>query len=281
MSKATYHHLWDPSIPPPYFREFLQDIIELLADKCKPNESYPQVNASLDTVVQSFQEEAEIVGSYEKNKKLYRYLDSKWKKDKEEFQEKLLKCDEKIFDLENEIKEVEVENSIKAQLVVKWEQARLEHTEGRYQEKKQEYEKRIRKANSDYEKELRIFNEVEIFTRNEIERLQGLIKEWEDRYTRECFELDEAIKAAKVQIEVTQDRIQSLREVFIRRNIEIQSYLQQKAKMEEARKLEKLKWDSAVRIQAWWRGTMFRNGLGPYRKKKKAPKKSSKGGKNK
>lgn len=248
-----------------------------MADKCGPNESYPQVSAVLHSVELGFKEESAIVERHERNKKLYRYLDSKWKKDKEEFQDKLLKCDEKIFDLGNEMKEVEVENGIKAQLVVKWEQARLEHTEGRFEEERRDLVRRIDKANSDYDKELRIYNEVEVFTRNEIQRLNGLTRDWEQRYTTECCELDEAIKSAKVRIEVTQDRIQCIREVCIRRSIEIQSYLQQKARMEEARQLEQLKWDSAVRIQAWWRGTMYRNCLGPYRKKKKAPKKGKTG----
>lgn len=239
-----------------------------------------QVNDLIDSVVDGFHEESCIVENFERNKKLYRYLSSKWKKDKEDFQEKLLKCDEKIFDLENEIKEVQVENEIKASLVIQWEQAREEQTVGRFKEERTAIQARIEKANSDYEKELRIYDEVEIFTQCEIERLQNLTHEWEERYARKCLQLDEEIKSAKSRIEKTQDRIQALREVFIRRNIEIQSYLQQKAQLEEARRLEKLKWDSAVRIQAWWRGTMYRNCLGPYRKKKKAPKKG-KSGKNK
>lgn len=239
-----------------------------------------QVNDLIDSVVDGFHEESCIVENFERNKKLYRYLSSKWKKDKEDFQEKLLKCDEKIFDLENEIKEVQVENEIKASLVIQWEQAREEQTVGRFKKERTAIQARIEKANSDYEKELRIYDEVEIFTQSEIERLQNLTHEWEERYARECLQLDEEIKSAKSRIEKTQDRIQALREVFIRRNIEIQSYLQQKAQLEEARRLEKLKWDSAVRIQAWWRGTMYRNCLGPYRKKKKAPKKG-KSGKNK
>lgn len=255
-------------------------MLQLLADEYEQGNLYRKANEIIDLVVEGFKDESDIVECFERNKKLYRYLSNKWTKDKEDFQGKLHSCDEKIFDLENEIREVLVENDIKSRLVLKWEQARLEHTEGRFNEERSEIAHLIQKAKSDYDKELRIYNEVEIFTRSEIERLRSLSEEWELRYSKECNELDEEIKSAKVQIEKTQDRIQCLREIFIRRNIEIQSYLQQKAQMEEARRLEKLKWDSAVRIQAWWRGTMFRNGLGPYRKKKKAPKKG-KGGRNK
>lgn len=258
------------------FRTFLQVVLDKLARKCAPHESYAEVESLLDCVVDEFREEAQIVEHYGSNKKLFRYLSTKCTKDKEDYQEKLLKCDEKIFDLENEIKEVEVENALKSQLVIKWEQARLEHTDGRFAEQKHTLEMRIQKAKSDYDKELRIYNEIETFTRDEIERLESLAVEWEDRYNRECRDLDEQIKASKLAIETTQDRIQALRETFIRRNIEIQSYLTQKAQLEEQRRVEKLKWDSAVKIQAWWRGTMFRNGLGPYRKKKKAPKKGKK-----
>lgn len=223
-----------------------------------------------------FKEEYAIVERYECNRKLYRYLVNKWNKDKEDYKDKLLKCDEKIYDMENEIKEVEMENSIKLKLVVKWEEARREQTQGMFQEEMSAYQKRIATALSNYEKEERIFNEVEVFLRKEIEK--NLAHEWKERYERESSDLDEEIKLAKVKIEKTQDKIQDLREIYIRRNIEIESYLQHKEKMEEARRLEKQKWDSAVRIQAWWRGTMYRNGLGPYRRKKK-PKKSGKTGK--
>ena len=239
------------------FRNFLQDILEILADKCVPFEKHHQVNVVLDTVTKALKTESEIVENFDRNGKLFRYMMSKWRKDKEDFQEKLLKCDEKIYEMENEIRETEVENVLKSELVIKWEAARQEQCEGRYEEEKAELEKRIQKANSDYEKELRIYHEVEVFTTNEIGRLQRLHMEWEKRYASECHDLDEDIRCVKVRIEKTQDRTQMLREVFIRRNLEIQAYLQQKQQLEEARRIEKLKWESAVKIQAWWRGTLF------------------------
>lgn len=235
------------------------------------------MNYILESIIQEFVDEWSVVEEYERNKKLYRYLDSKWKKEQEEFKDKLLKCDEKIFDLENEVKEVEIENDIKLKLVTKWEYARREQAQGIFDEEIEGYRKKIEETEVSYEKEVRIYNEIETYTRNEIERLNQLASEWEARYTKECLELDKEIKTTKLKIERAQDKIQSLREIYIGRNIEIQSYLQQKAQMKEARRLEKQKWDSAVRIQAWWRGTMYRNGLGPYRRKKKA--KKGKGGK--
>lgn len=261
-----------------FFSAFLQDILEELIVIVSTGGEYQEINGILDCLVDEFKEECAIVERYECNKKLYRYLDNKLKKDKEEFKDKLLKCDEKIFDLENEIKEVEMENTIKLKLVVKWEEARREQTQSMFQEAKSEYQKRIARALSNYEKEERIFNEVELFIRKEIENNLAEKINWKEKYERESSDLDEDIKLAKVKIEKTQDKIQELRENYIRRNIEIQSYLQQKQQMEEARRLEKQKWDSAVRIQAWWRGTMYRNGLGPYRRKKK-PKKGGKTGK--
>lgn len=261
-----------------YPRGVLQEILILLIEEYAPGKEYHQVNAILDRMDDEIAQEAEIVDRYERNKKYYRYVCCKWKKDKEEFQEKLLKCDEKIFDLENEIKEVEIENALKYDLVIKWEGSRFEQTESRFKEELSKLQGKIDKAKSGYEKEMRIYNEVETFTNYEIQRLQKSSAEWDERYQRECSQLDEQIKTAKVQIVNTQDQIQSWREIFIRRNIEIQSYLQLRAQKEESRRLEKQKWDSAVRIQAWWRGTMFRNGLGPWRKKKKATKKA-KGGK--
>lgn len=244
---------------------------------CDSEPDLSTIDKFLDDLVNEIKEDYEVVEQFECNRKLYRYLDSKWKKDMTEFKDRLLKCDDKIFDQENEIREVEIENSIKSQLVTKWEQARREQTEGLLREQKNVLLNRIRSTLCSDEREMRIANEVEIFNQAEIERLTQLTKDWQRRFAEESNQLDEEIKSTKLKIERTQDKTQGLREIYIQRNIEIQAYLQQKAAMEEARRLEKLKWDSSVKIQRWWRFTMLRNCLGPFRKKKKQ--KKGKGGK--
>merc|ERR1712007_384066 len=102
----------------------------------------------------------------------------------------------------------------------------------------------------------------------------------------EKFEVDTEAKTAELaQLKADKEKdLRALQELartyddYERVVIEDRLIKQKKKEEEERRVLEE---KSSIKVQAWWRGTMVRRGLGPWRKddKKKEKKREKKGGK--
>lgn len=254
------------------FSSFLREMLETMAKSSFSPETFQTLTEKLISICNEFRAEFEIIESNAKHSKLLVYMERKLKKDEEKSKETLLKCEEKIFDLGNDIRELEIENVVRLNLVTKWERTRHEQTQTLFNRDMKSLKDKSEKASLKFNQEMRIYNEIEVYTHNEVNKLQRLTDEYIERYNNEVATLDQELKTAKAKIETTQECTHNYQQLFDKRNQEIDDYLEHKRLMEEARRIEQLKWDSAVRIQAWWRGTMVRNCLGPYRRKKKSKK---------
>lgn len=225
----------------------------------------------------------------------------KWLKSNRQKNEALIaKLDENLSDLKIECENREKTNRLEANMVKKWETARQEQVDAVFnQELKTLYQSR-----DDYEekteRELIVINEILAFYRTKCTKLEELIKSWQERYEAERIELDEKIKHTEENIEDVKSKYELIRSQYEQREqfieeyyIETQyipiicvliypffplffvinpRYYIEQRQLEEIRKIEAGKRAAATRIQAWWRGTMVRKQLGPYRPKKKSKK---------
>lgn len=235
-------------------------------------EGFPQLREIIDMVHKEGREEHHVIDEYNKNKKLSQYLEKKLRKDSEDCRKRLKDCDEKLIDLQNQLKDCELENAMRCRLVLKWEATRHEQAQTLYDRERDMLLQEIQSVQRKSNEEERIMSEMEVFCKHQMDKLEGMTQHWIERYNKELVELDENLRLARIQIESLQMCIRDMQDSFNGRQEEIDEYLEQKRLEDEARQLEQKKWDSAVRIQAWWRGTMVRNCLGPYRKKKKGKK---------
>ncbi|XP_059621193.1 dynein regulatory complex protein 9 [Phlebotomus argentipes] len=235
-------------------------------------QGFPQLRGVIDMIHKEGREEYEIIEEYNKNKKLSLYLEKKLRKDSEDCRKRLKDCDEKLIDLQNQQKDCELENAMRCRLVLKWEATRHEQAQSLYDKEHNTLLLSIREFERKSNQEERIMSEMDVFSHHQIDKLESMTQFWIERYNRELVELDEKLRLARIQIESLQMCIRDMQDSYNGHQEEIDEYLEQKRLEDEARRLEQKKWDSAVRIQAWWRGTMVRNCLGPYRKKKKGKK---------
>lgn len=115
------------------------------------------------------------------------------------------------------------------------------------------------------------------FIKYKIEDIDKSTGEWMERYEKEIEMLDDNIQLTSEQITDVKLKHAELKEIYELRENEIFDYWEQKRIAEEIYQLEQKKIRCAIQIQAWWRGTMVRNCLGPFKKKKG----KGKGGKKK
>ncbi|XP_059363095.1 dynein regulatory complex protein 9 isoform X2 [Carassius carassius] len=127
------------------------------------------------------------------------------------------------------------------------------------------------KVNSQKEKELE----------DEVGNLQEKLQFWIQRYEKDMEKKEQEITALQNKRNVSQARIQELskkcrdmQEVIIEDRTEKERL---RAKLEKEQKER----DAATKIQAWWRGTLVRKGLGSPKKDKSKSKGGKKGKKKK
>nr|DBA26318.1 TPA: hypothetical protein GDO54_010594 [Pyxicephalus adspersus] len=114
----------------------------------------------------------------------------------------------------------------------------------------------------------------------EIQELEEKLEYWMEKYDKDTEEKQaelNALKTARVNdLTLLQDlakQYENYEKVIIEDRL-------QKEKAQQQKKQEQLELSCAIKIQAWWKGTMVRKGLGPY-KKTKSKKGKEKGKKDK
>ncbi|KAF2891258.1 hypothetical protein ILUMI_14915 [Ignelater luminosus] len=158
-----------------------------------------------------------------------------------------------------------------------WEITRRSQHDLKLSQDENSYNDTISKHLTKIEYENRIHNEIQSFVDENIEDLQNAINFWMIHYDEEIERRDADIVKIKMTWETLTERRRNLVEVY---EAHKKFVIERRAVNEERKRLAeilKMQTKAAIRIQAWWRGTMVRNKLGPYKEKK--PKKGGKGGK--
>lgn len=217
-------------------------------------------------------DEYNLLKMYCANLKKIDELQKTLKRNRKQNEELIAKLDADLFRLKTECENKEITNRLEENMVKKWEIARQEQVDAVYNHEL----KQLHQSRDDYEekteRELIVINEIMAFYRLKCSKLEESIKSWHERYEREKNELDEQIKFTEETIDVVKTEHEMIRSWYETREKFIEEYYIAQKQLEEIRKIENEKRMAAICIQSWWRGTMVRKQLGPYRPKKKAKK---------
>ncbi|XP_063982056.1 dynein regulatory complex protein 9-like [Diachasmimorpha longicaudata] len=125
--------------------------------------------------------------------------------------------------------------------------------------------------------ECRVAREIDAFLKQNIAFNVKASDNWDNRYHREMQMYTDRNNQLRETIESRRSTLQELETKFRERQEFIDRYLAEKEAARVLRELEEHKKQSAIWIQAWWRGVMVRRKLGPYRPDEKKKKKTVKG----
>ncbi|CAI9532248.1 unnamed protein product [Staurois parvus] len=148
---------------------------------------------------------------------------------------------------------------------------------------RQEKKVELQKVKEKMDEEIRVHVEIENFLRQHQQELEEKLEYWMEKYDKDTEEKQaelNALKTARVNdLTLLQDLAKQYEEY---EKVIIEDRLE-KEKAQEQKKQEQVELSSAIKIQAWWKGTMVRKGLGPYKKSKskKGKEKGKKGKKGK
>ncbi|XP_038843162.1 dynein regulatory complex protein 9-like [Salvelinus namaycush] len=137
-------------------------------------------------------------------------------------------------------------------------------------------EEEIRLLQERLEEERRVHMEMETFLKKHQTSLDEKLEVWMERYERDMEDKQQELNSLRNKKANNLSQLQELAKKY--RDIE-QVVIEDRIEKEALRrKLEKehMERDAATKIQSWWRGTLVRRGLGPYKKGKKPKSKEGK-----
>ncbi|KAL5242620.1 hypothetical protein ACI65C_010030 [Semiaphis heraclei] len=149
--------------------------------------------------------------------------------------------------------------------VDKWEKARIEHFKFKFKSEELELQKYIADLQTKMKTDEIVDEENEKFLDYTIKELEKQIEYWECKYKTDTKEIDEKLENLIMTLEEKTKEIESLKKTFNERQTIIEEHAENKQRVEEERKLNDHMEKMATKIQAWWRGTMVRRRLGPYK----------------
>ncbi|KFO33104.1 IQ domain-containing protein G [Fukomys damarensis] len=215
----------------------------------------------------------------EKGRKMIKSLQKQLINVKKERQAEVQSRNEYIAHLKDQLQEMKAKTNLENHYMKKNTELQIAQTQKKCNRTEEVLLEEIEKVRMKTEEENRIHMEIEMFLRKEQQRLEEQLEFWMEKFDKDTemkqSELN-ALQAAKAgDLAHLQDLATTIREyeqVIIEDRIE-------KEKTRKKMEQDMLELKSAIKLQAWWRGTVIRKEIGGFKmpKKEKDDSKDSKG----
>ncbi|XP_053696573.1 dynein regulatory complex protein 9 [Sabethes cyaneus] len=261
----------------------ISSLRKLLADthvEMAEQGTFETLQTFMDIDIQSEREEHQLIRDSILNEKRLRALQARLDGEMKQRKSLLNQLDEEIFDLETKVKDTRIENDVKSRLVHNWESTRHEQAQIVIESKENDLIRCSKETTNSIDRELRLKSEIDVYINYCIDLINEKITFWMDKYQKEIKAFDNDIMRHKEQIAELKVKYEEMVILYKHREKEIKICAESKKEREKQMAFADKQMRSAIKIQAWWRGTMVRKGLGPFKKKKKSktPKASKKAG---
>ncbi|XP_017866658.1 PREDICTED: IQ domain-containing protein G [Drosophila arizonae] len=187
---------------------------------------------------------------------------------------KLKEMEERIADAKYNLKCVSRVNDLEFSLVERWEAARVTQAQIWGENAERAYLRDILDYKQRLAREERVGQELNAFRGRELADLRERIEHWQQRYATEMRRVERETEAWQLRILEQNKLLAHHRELNAQHRQFVAEYTARKEEEQRLHDLEVHRIECAVRLQAWWRGTMVRRGLGPFKKKPKRGKRS-------
>ncbi|XP_021937543.1 IQ domain-containing protein G isoform X2 [Zootermopsis nevadensis] len=247
----------------------LEEVLHIVMDELTFQNSFKTLVEISKFEEQKQSEEAELRSIEKKNVKkinnLHMMLKTEFKKGMDELNER----HDTVARLKDQIQETLFMNDLKFKYVSKWEAARIEQNCERLSLSEKILEDQLTDLKDNIDMEMRCHVEIEMYMKHATTNLEKEIKNWMEKYGSELEERAADCQKLQAKRAVTCKELEDLLSLYQQHQNEIDAYLAHKEKEAAKAAHEAHLYCMATVIQAWWRGTMVRRGLGPYKKSKK------------
>lgn len=237
---------------------------------------YKFLKAYATILLQEEEEEQSIITEFNENKRILAENTVALEKLIKDGNLLLKEADTKLANVRCQLKYLRQVNKLEMSLVSEWENSRISQAE--IVVKKAESE--LLKCKIAYEKKSKVedlvISTVEKFSNIQMNELEELQDEWEEKYNREFYLMYKKNKVLSDELEELHRVHEKKIQIYKDHKAFNEEYLAMIAEREKQMAILKHRVECTIKIQAWWRGVMVRKGFGQYRRKGKKGKKGKK-----
>ncbi|XP_010622274.1 dynein regulatory complex protein 9 [Fukomys damarensis] len=260
-------------------RQFFSDVIASTMEELQESGTFMSLLQALRKEKESKMHFYDVIAREEKGRKMIKSLQKQLINVKKERQAEVQSRNEYIAHLKDQLQEMKAKTNLENHYMKKNTELQIAQTQKKCNRTEEVLLEEIEKVRMKTEEENRIHMEIEMFLRKEQQRLEEQLEFWMEKFDKDTemkqSELN-ALQAAKAgDLAHLQDLATTIREyeqVIIEDRIE-------KEKTRKKMEQDMLELKSAIKLQAWWRGTVIRKEIGGFKmpKKEKDDSKDSKG----
>ncbi|CAK8697005.1 unnamed protein product [Clavelina lepadiformis] len=212
-----------------------------------------------------------------KIKQLQRQVQDIRKEKEQEIQQR----NEMIAHLKDQLQEMKAKSNMEGKYVKKNAENQVHQNQQRCVLSEQKLKEELDTLKTTLDEEVRTHHEIENYLKNHQKLLEEEVEYWMDKYDKDVEAKQHELSVLKTSKANDLERLQELTRKYAEYEKVVVEDRIEKEKERRKKEQEELELNSAVRLQAWWRGTMVVKQMGPFNKKKKKGGKGKKGKKGK
>ncbi|XP_035239947.1 dynein regulatory complex protein 9-like [Anguilla anguilla] len=193
----------------------------------------------------------------------------------------LQRRDEMIAHLKDQLQETKAKTDLEMKYVAKSSELQVYQEQKLNSMKEKELEAEIKRLHEMLEEERLSHIELERFLKEDQLALEEKLEMWMERYEKDMEDKQHELNTLKNNRASNLARLQELAKKYRESEQVVIADRVEKENLRREREKEEMEWAFAIKLQSWWRGTMVRQGLGPFKKGKKPKAKEGKKGKKK
>ncbi|XP_061074033.1 dynein regulatory complex protein 9 isoform X2 [Conger conger] len=193
----------------------------------------------------------------------------------------LQRCDEMIAHLKDQLQETKARTELEMKYVSRSSELQVYQEQKLNSMKEKELEAELMRMQQKLEEERCSHIEMERFLKEDQSALEEKLEMWMERYEKDMEDKQQELNTMKNNRASTLAQLQELAKQYRESEQVVIADRVEKENLRREREKEDMEWAAAIKVQSWWRGSMVRQGLGPFKTGKKPKAKEGKKGKKK
>uniref|UniRef100_A0A452GLC8 Uncharacterized protein n=1 Tax=Gopherus agassizii TaxID=38772 RepID=A0A452GLC8_9SAUR len=243
-----------------------------------------QTSGTFQSLLQAVQREKERKSNFhttiireEEGRKEIKSLQKRLQDVKKEKELELQNRNEMIAYLKDQLQEMKAKTDMESRYVKKDTELQVYQTQKKCSNAESDLFNEIEKLRIKTDEEIRVHVEIENFLRQQQMKLEEKLEYWMEKYEKDTESKQQELNTLKAS---KANDLAALQELAKQCRLFEQAIMEDRVEKEAARrKVEQdaLELKSIKKLQAWWRGTMVRHNIGPYKALKKSKEDEPKG----
>lgn len=243
-----------------------------------------QTSGTFQSLLQAVQREKERKSNFhttiireEEGRKEIKSLQKRLQDVKKEKELELQNRNEMIAYLKDQLQEMKAKTDMESRYVKKDTELQVYQTQKKCSNAESDLFNEIEKLRIKTDEEIRVHVEIENFLRQQQMKLEEKLEYWMEKYEKDTESKQQELNTLKAS---KANDLAALQELAKQCRLFEQAIMEDRVEKEAARrKVEQdaLELKSVKKLQAWWRGTMVRHNIGPYKALKKSKEDEPKG----